>query len=118
MIAFPANQRIFVHAETVDMRLGYDGLHNLVVNATGLDPTSGDLYVFINRNRNRMKILVWDHGGYWLLCKRLEKGRFPPVHREPNRPDIGRSDLLLMLDGIELIKSKKRQRYCRSKSDF
>jgi transposase len=111
MIPFSLRQRIYVQESAVDMRLGFDGLHNLVVNSQGLDPTSGDLFVFLNRARNRMKILMWDHGGYWLLCKRLEKGKFPPVHRDNNRTDVGRSDLLLMLDGIEIATVKKSKRY-------
>lgn len=111
MIAFPASQRIYVHSAPVDMRLGFDGLHNLVVNTQQLDPTSGDMFVFLNRNRNRLKILAWDYGGYWLLAKRLEKGTFPPIKRDPNRKDVGRTDLLLMLDGIEIIKSKLNRRF-------
>lgn len=111
MIAFPPTQRIFLREDAADMRLGYDGLSNLVVNALKLDPRSGDLFVFINRKRNRMKILVWDHGGFWLLAKRLEQGSFPKVRRESGRDDVCRTDLMAMLDGIHILRSQKSRRY-------
>lgn len=111
MIAFPPSQRIFIRDDASDMRLGYDGLANLVVNALGCDPRSGDLFVFVNRKRNRLKILAWDHGGFWLLSKRLEEGRFPRIKRDPLRSDVCRTDLLSMLDGIEILRSKKSRRY-------
>lgn len=111
MIVFPPSQRIYVHDDASDMRLGYDGLANLVVNALGCDPRSGDLFVFVNRKRNRLKILAWDHGGFWLLSKRLEEGRFPRVRRDAQRPDVCRTDLMMMLDGIEILRAKNSRRY-------
>ena len=66
------------------MRKAYDGLCGEVVSFMKQEPTSGHLFVFVNKRRDRMKILVWDRHGFWLLCKRLEAGRFqlPAFHEE------------------------------------
>lgn len=111
MIAFPVSQRIFVRKQFCDMRLGFEGLSNITRNEFKQDPCSGDLFVFLNRKRNRLKILVWDHGGFWLLCKRLEKGCFPRIQNNNDEVIVSRTDFMMMLDGIEVIKIKKTKRY-------
>ena len=67
------------------------------------------LIVFINKNKNRMKILFWDSGGFCLFCKRLEKGRF----RFPNGDElsIDRACLAMILEGINLDSVKRLPRY-------
>ena len=70
------------------MRMGFDGLSGLVSGRLGEDPRSGDLFIFINKPRNRVKMLRWEPGGYVLFYKRLERGTFemPPVkNREYHR---------------------------------
>jgi transposase len=69
------------------MRKAYDGLCGEVVSFMKQEPTSGHLFVFVNKRRDRMKILVWDRHGFWLLCKRLEAGRFqlPALHDSAQR---------------------------------
>ena len=78
MLSFPPSStvRIFVAREPVDMRKGFDGLTGEVIDVVDEDPQSGHLFVFFNRRRNRMKSLIWDGSGFWLLYKRLEHGRF------------------------------------------
>ena len=61
------------------MRKGYDGLYGLVSNDLSLDPLSGDLYLFVSRNRVRAKVLMWDGTGLYIFSKRLERGRFAPL---------------------------------------
>lgn len=75
MFALPHSVRVYLASAPVDMRCGHDGLF-AIVSAWGLDPYSGDLYAFVGRRRDRVKILVWHRGGFVLLYKRLEKGRF------------------------------------------
>src|SRR3569832_2403401 len=67
--------KIYIAVEGVDMRKGFDGLYGLVRDRLGHDPLSGHLFLFSNRDRTRLKILVWDGSGLWVCAKRLEKGR-------------------------------------------
>jgi transposase len=113
MLTFPPSPqvRIFVAREPVDMRKGFDGLCGLVIDTVDEDPQSGHLFVFFNRRRNRMKSLVWDGSGFWLLYKRLEHGRFQVFDQASRRSDayeIASTDLALLLDGIDLRGSRRR----------
>ena len=76
MLTIPAAVKIYVAPGATDMRKAIDGLSALVREALGEDPLSGHLFVFANRRRDRLKILVWDRDGYWVLFKRLEAGTF------------------------------------------
>lgn len=103
MLSLPPSVRVFLASEPIDMRRGHDGLF-AVVKSWGMDPFSGDLYCFVGRRRDRAKVLVWHRGGFVLLYKRLEQGRF----RIPRVPDGSRTatldatDLAMLLDGIDL----------------
>ena len=68
--------KVYLHREPIDFRLNINGLALLVDKALGLDPFAPCVYVFSNRQRNRVKILGWDRNGFWLLLKRLEQDRF------------------------------------------
>jgi len=72
----PPSVRIFVCAEPVDLRRGFDGLALIARQTLEQDPRSGALFVFVNRRRNRLKALWWDRNGYCLLYKRLHDKRF------------------------------------------
>jgi hypothetical protein len=61
------------------MRKSFDGLQGLVVNELEMDSLSGDIFIFINKRRDRVKILVWDRNGFWLFYKRLEQGCNPNI---------------------------------------
>ncbi len=76
MLTLPASVRIYVAAEAVDLRRGFDGLAAATRSLIRQDPLSGHLFVYLNRRRNRIKLLVWDRTGYLLLYKRLERGTF------------------------------------------
>ena len=77
MINLPHPVRVFVHVPPTDLRKGFDGLSGLVTTAFGQDPTSGHLFLFFNRRRDRLKILYWDRGdGLAIWYKRLEIGSF------------------------------------------
>jgi transposase len=75
MIAF-AVRRVFVARAVVDMRKSFDSLITLAEHQCGQDPHSGDAFVFVGRDRRRMKVLLWDRDGFWVLAKRLERGAF------------------------------------------
>src|SRR4030066_1849225 len=105
MLTLPSSVRIYVAAEPIDLRRGFDGLAAATRSLIRQDPLNGHLFVFLNRRRNRIKLLVWDRTGYLLLYKRLERGTF----HLPARPELGKrhveidsGDLSLMLEGLDL----------------
>ncbi|MDZ7359362.1 MAG: IS66 family insertion sequence element accessory protein TnpB [candidate division KSB1 bacterium] len=74
MFPITAHFKFYLYAPATDMRKSFDGLSGVVTSALGRDPASGDVYVFVNRRRDRLKLLVWDRTGFWLFYKRLEQG--------------------------------------------
>ncbi len=79
----------------------------------GQEPTSGSLFLFINRRRDRAKILVWDRTGFWLLYKRLEEGRIelPATAGNMSSIAVGYEHLVMMLEGIDMGSARFRRRY-------
>jgi transposase len=113
MLSFPPSPsvRIFIAREAIDMRKGLDGLSGLVIDVIDEDPQSGHLFVFFNRRRDRMKSLVWDGSGYWMLCKRLEHGRFQIFDRvgaSRTSFELTSTDFALLIDGIDLRGARRR----------
>ena len=82
MLSLAASTRIFVAAGHTDMRKGFDGLCGLVTSILDMDPQSGQLFLFINRRRDKMKILYWDGDGLAIWYRRLEQGtnQLPKIH--------------------------------------
>lgn len=76
MFRFDPTLKVFLHREAVDGRKNINGLALLVEQALGLNPFEPALFVFSNRRRDRIKILLWERSGFWLMIKRLEADRF------------------------------------------
>lgn len=98
--------RAYVYSEAVDMRKSIDALAQLVASCMGMDPLSGQVFVFIGRRRDKVKLLVWDRHGFWVLYKRLERGRFA----DPARLAAGAlamSELVAWLEGIDLARVRR-----------
>ena len=76
MLSLSPNTRIYLHVPPTDMRKSFDGLSGLVRSAFGMDPLGGSWFLFLNRRRDRIKILAWDRDGFILVYKRLESGTF------------------------------------------
>lgn len=100
--------RAYVFSEAVDMRKSIDGLSQIVATAMGMNPLSGQVFVFIGRRRDRAKLLVWDRHGFWVLYKRLESGRFTDPSRLAGS-GIAMSELIAWLDGIDLSRVRRLQ---------
>ena len=100
MIGLPSWGRIYLHRAPVDMRKSFDGLSGLVRGAFEQDPLSGDLFVFMNRRRDLVKMLYWDRDGFALWAKRLERGRFAVP--EGTAPEVDRAALTLLLEGVRV----------------
>lgn len=116
MLTLPSSVRIYVAAEPVDLRRGFDGLAATTRSVIGQDPLSGHVFVFINRRRNRVKLLVWDRTGYMLLYKRLERGTFKlPTEPAPGQRhvEMDSGELGLMLEGLDLRGAHRRKRWYR-----
>lgn len=112
MLSLPSRVSIFACATAVDFRKQHDGLVALVRDQLGTDPFDGSIFVFFNRRRDRIKLLVWDGNGFWLLYKRLESGTFERLRAsDAKRLTLSRAELSMLLDGIELGKGKKRRHF-------
>jgi transposase len=106
--------KIYIAIEGVDMRKGFDGLHGLVRDRLGQDPLSGHLFLFSNRDRTRLKILVWDGSGLWVCAKRLEKGRFHwPVAADVGCLVMRAEELAMLLNGLDLAEARPRKNWLR-----
>lgn len=114
MFTFGATQRIYLAVEPVDMRKQFNGLWALAAEKLREDPFTGALFVFTNKDRDRVKILSWDGTGVWVAAKRLEKGRFSwPVAQGLTKIDLEPAALSMLLSGIELRDGCKKAWYQR-----
>jgi transposase len=102
-----------LYRDPTDMRKSFDGLCGLINGQLGQNPMSGDLFIFINKKRNRIKMLRWEPGGFVLFYKRLEKGTFelPRVQKIGLSQVIDYSQLVMIITGISLEYAKKRRRF-------
>jgi transposase len=105
--------RIYVATGATDLRRSIDGLAALVRERFDLDPVSGHLFLFRNRRGDRLKILAWDHGGFYVLYKRLERGRFAWPGDQDGPVVMRSADLLLLLAGVDLTHTRRRRWYER-----
>jgi transposase len=112
-LALPVD--IYLSTTPVDMRKQFDGLFALAVNHLGRDPLTGGLFVFLNRRRDRMKLLYWDGDGIAIWAKRLEAGTFqlPRCDADAKSVLLSATELTLLLRGIDLGSVKQRKRYRR-----
>ena len=104
MIGSTRSLRVWAYPEPADLRKGFDGLYGLVSQKLMADPLSGDCFLFVNRNRNRAKVLHWD--GTWLCiyAKRLERGRFACLWKpRGDHVELTMSELALFLEGSTLV---------------
>ncbi len=116
MLSFAPNLRIYLHTQPTDMRKSFDGLSGLVRSVFQADPTDGSLFLFINRRRDRIKMMWWDRDGLALFYKRLEAGTFEML-RATDASDVLEIDatqLAMLLGGVTLESAQRRRRYARA----
>jgi transposase len=113
IVSFSNRFRYFLYSGACDMRKGFDGLSGLVRDHLKCNPLSGDVFIFLSRKRNRIKLLHWQTDGFCIITKRLEKGTFEVVRENSSRIaiEITPHQLQFILDGIVLSSVKKRARY-------
>jgi transposase len=105
--------RIYLATGATDMRQGFEGLYGLVRDRLQLEPLSGHVFIFCNKERNRTKVLFWDGSGLWVCAKRLEKGRFswPSQEDQSARVSLSHEELALLLGGIEVGRTRRKNWY-------
>ena len=113
MIGWGAAVRVYLAREPADMRKSFDGLAALVAGPLELDPLSGHLFVFLNKRRDRIKVLYWDRDGLAVWAKRLERGTFRAPDADADRIEMTAADLAALLAGIDLGAARRRTRYAR-----
>ena len=99
--------KVYVHRDAVDFRKNITGLAALVEQALGLDPFARAVYVFRNKRADRIKLLLWERNGFWLLMKRLEADRFVWPREATDVLELSVEQLHWLLDGIDLAAMRK-----------
>ena len=119
MIALPLQIRVFLYRQPTDMRKSFHGLVALTESALRQDPLSGSFFVFVNRRRDRIKILYWGQTGYCIWYQQLQRGTYQlPTHDELDDAEaieMTRTQLSLILDGIDLASVRQRKRFERQR---
>ena len=111
--------RIYLCVQPADMRRGFDTLAASVKEFLKHDPFSGNLFLFVGRGKDRMKILYWDRDGFCLWYKRLEEGTFKlPLTRDADGKaaasvELKATELAMLLEGIDLKSIKRSKRFSR-----
>lgn len=113
MLSLPPQVRVFLCTQPTDMRKGFDGLCGLVGEVFDQDVLSGHLFVFVNRRRDRVKLLAWDRDGLSIWYKRLESGTFQVPARQTDAVELDAAELSMLLAGIDLTSARRRKRYRR-----
>lgn len=103
--------RIWLYTRATDMRKSFNGLCALVSGQLEDNPTSGQLFVFINRRKTHIKILYFDGSGYCIWFKRLEQGQFNYHRDDDTKRLLDWTQLKLLLDGLEVKKIRQYKRY-------
>lgn len=111
ILNLPPSVRIYVCVAPTDMRKSFDGLSALVAQVLEEDPLSGHLFCFFNSRRDRCKILWFDHNGFALFAKRLERGcfRLPEGGAGAQKLSMRAAELALILEGLDLSGAKRRR---------
>ena len=113
MLSVPGSIQIFMAVEPVDLRKGFDGLSAIVQTVFDRNVLDGHLFLFLNRRRDRVKLLWWDRDGLAVFYKRLEQGSYeiPRHESETKRLTLDTTQLSLLLNGVQLSSVKHRRRF-------
>jgi transposase len=114
VILLPRSVRIYVATSPINLHRSFEGLSNEVRTVLAGDPLSGHLFLFLNRRATQVKILMWTRGGFTIVHKRLERGRFAFASGvEPGvaRVEIGAHELSALLEGLELSRAPSARRW-------
>ena len=113
MFTLSDNHRFLLYSQPTDMRKSFDGLSGLIKNQLATDPRNGDVFLFINKGRDKIKLLHWNRSGYTLYYKRLEKGTFelPSYKQKRGSIKLNYAKLVMILEGLSIKNVVHRKRY-------
>ncbi len=114
MILVPRSVRVYFATQPMNLRKSFEGLGNEIRHALGYDPLSGHVFVFLNRRRNQVKLIVWTRGGFTIVHKRLERGTFTfPARMTESAKSIAIDvhELAMLLEGIDVSRAKAKPRW-------
>ena len=116
MFRFDHDLLVYLHREPVDFRAGLNTLVTLVEQSMQLDPLARAVFGFHNRKRDRVKLLLYDRAGFWLMMKRLEADRFAWPRRQQIVIELTTEQLHLLLDGVDLdaLRGHPARQYCHA----
>jgi len=109
MLRFDPDLSVFMHREPVDFRLGLNGLLGIIEHRMGKDPFARALFVFINRTRSRVRLVLWDRCGFWLMMKRLEEEKFSWPLSDQSVMELEAEQLQWLLRGFDLRAMKEHR---------
>jgi transposase len=113
MFTLGSNLRFQLYSQATDMRKSFDSLSGIIQNELGESPTNGDVYVFINKRRNKIKLLHWSGSSFTLYYKRLESGTFehPQYDIQSGSYCLNYSQMVMLVDGISIKNIQKKQHF-------
>lgn len=111
-LSSPMALRILVYTRPADMRKGISGLSGIVRGELAAEPTDGTLFLFLNRRRDRLKLLHFAEGGWWLYYRVLEAGTFEELKARGDATQlrIDATQLTMLLSGVALVAAERRRR--------
>ncbi len=113
MFALSSENTFHLYSHPTDMRKSFDGLSGLVHNNLDYNPISGEVFIFINKSRDKIKLLHWQGSGYLLYYKRLEKGTFelPRYDASVGSITLSYAQMVMIMDGLSIKNLHRRKRY-------
>lgn len=120
MLSLSPSCRYFLYRHQSDMRKGFDGLSGLVRDGLHKDPLSGDVFIFFNKRRSQVKLLLWEGDGFSIYHKRLESGTYelPSLTDSSTSVELRSDELMLILQGISLKSVRRRKRFEFARKNF
>lgn len=113
MFALNDSQKFYFYQQSTDMRKGFNGLSGLVRTGMQRNPISGEIFIFVNKRRNMMKLLHWQAGGFVLYFKRLEQGTFKIPQSNDNSTELSYTELSMIIAGIWTKRIQKNKRFTK-----
>jgi transposase len=120
MLTVSSAYRYHLYRGVADMRKSFDGLSGIVRNELQKDPLRGEVFIFINKRGNQIKLLLWEGDGFSLYYKRLEKGTYelPSWNEYTSCVELGSDELMLILRGISLKSVQRRKRFSLNENNY